>query len=79
MSGAVSLCRHLTGFGPLGLVLVVPLILLATVFALIALHLAWQAHDDPRLLLVAALEMAGALAALHVVRRIQARVPEVTL
>lgn len=78
MAGAVALCRHLTGFGPLGLLLAVPFALLALAFLLIALDMAWQAYDHPRLLVMAAVEMAGALAALHVVRYVHAHVPQET-
>ncbi|GAA5514046.1 hypothetical protein Dcar01_02795 [Deinococcus carri] len=68
--------RSQLGFGPLGLLLVTPLVLLAAAFAVLGLHMAWAAADHPQLLLVAATEYAGALAALFVVRRIQAAVPQ---
>lgn len=68
--------RSQLGFGPLGLLLVTPLVLLAVTFVVLGLHMAWAAADHPRLLLVAAAEYAGALAALSVVRRIQAAVPQ---
>lgn len=68
--------RQATGYGPLGLLLALVLILVATLLGLDALRQSVAAVAEPLRLLLAAPEMGGALAALFLSRRLQDLVPQ---
>lgn len=64
-----ALCREWCGYGPLGLLLALLLVLIAVGLGLDAVRLA--VTGDPLLVLAACIEVGGVWAALYMTRRLQ--------